>query len=208
MMASKSKPSSTIDTARLGFGRGENLPQIQTAPPPLYPPVKVKPVPGSLDEEMTTITDIYDRVRIEIREDAFHIRVAEEKPPIERYSDQLDEAFAQAGKRYNYRKELFPSVLTSRPKKKSAALKTKEINLDNVLSEDREKEESDAAAAAGIQVNVEGGETGEEVDDADGEVEQEDADENVDDDYADTYFDNGENFLDPDDDALEEGAVF
>ncbi|XP_022652858.1 DNA-directed RNA polymerase III subunit RPC7-like [Varroa jacobsoni] len=212
-MGSKPKPSSTIDAARLGFGRGESLPQIQTAPPPLYPPVKVKPVPAPLDEEMTTITDIYDRVRIEVREDAFHIRVAEEKPPIERYSDQLDEALAQAGKRYNYRKELFPSVLcTSRPKKKSATARAKEINLDKVLSEDREKEESEAAAAAAVgnQTNLEGedaAEDGEDVD-AEGGDDAEDADENVDDDYADTYFDNGENFLDPDDDALEEGAVF
>lgn len=87
-----------------------------------------------------------------------------------------------------------------------------EINLDKVLSEDREKEESEAAAAAAVgnQTNLEGedaAEDGEDVD-AEGGDDAEDADENVDDDYADTYFDNGENFLDPDDDALEEGAVF
>lgn len=81
-----------------------------------------------------------------------------------------------------------------------------DINLDKVLSEEREKEE---AEAGGSRANVEAGEAAEgDAEDGEAVEDQEDVDENVDDDYADTYFDNGENFLDPDDDALEEGAIF
>ncbi|XP_003738446.1 DNA-directed RNA polymerase III subunit RPC7-like [Galendromus occidentalis] len=191
-MPPKPKSNSSIDVARLGFTKGESLPQIQTAPPPLYPPLSQKPVPGILEEEMKTIATIYDRLRTEIREDAFHVRLAEEKPAIERYSDQLD--YGMSERKYDYRMELFPAVLTTKTKKK-VVKKAKDINLDKVLSEDKDHDE-------------EKGENEEEAEDEEGQNNEDDADEGVDDDYADTYFDNGENFLDPDDDALEESAVF
>lgn len=64
-----------------------------------------------------------------------------------------------------------------------------------MLAEDKDKDEEKA-------------DNEEEAEDEDAQANEDDADEGVDDDYADTYFDNGENFLDPDDDALEESAVF
>lgn len=75
------------------------------------------------------------------------------------------------------------------------SISSADINLEKVLSEDKDKEE-------------EKGENEEDAEEEEGQNNEDDADEGVDDDYADTYFDNGENFLDPDDDALEESAVF
>ncbi|XP_028969043.1 DNA-directed RNA polymerase III subunit RPC7-like [Galendromus occidentalis] len=156
-------------------------------------------------KEMKTIATIYDRLRTEIREDAFHVRLAEEKPAIERYSDQLD--YGMSERKYDYRMELVPAVLTTKTKKKCVHINSRfsrltpgvmavsDINLDKVLSEDKDHDE-------------EKGENEEEAEDEEGQNNEDDADEGVDDDYADTYFDNGENFLDPDDDALEESAVF
>ncbi|KAG8196837.1 hypothetical protein JTE90_027550 [Oedothorax gibbosus] len=182
---------------KTGFGT-EDVPPPLNQPPPIYPQLLFKPVPLVTGKKMMYTLTLKQEIRTSFRESGYFVQPVSVKKDIERYTDKYE--LVHAADQIAWDKALFPKELFAEPqkkKKKVPATPKKEIAIVQkleVLEEKEKKEEGD----------VEPEEEEEEM------VEEEDNEEELEDetDYASNYFDNGENYLDEDDDNDNEGYEY
>ncbi|CAH1254685.1 DNA-directed RNA polymerase III subunit RPC7-like isoform X2 [Branchiostoma lanceolatum] len=215
----------SFDPGALGFGRGEGLPPPTLQPPPIYPPLEFKPVSLQEGEEADYLLALKQEFRGSMRESPYFIKPQSTKRDIERYSDkyQLNGQNKGQGLGWTPNWNTFPKELRIREKKP----KRLKVSVKPSLSVTKVKakgQKSDSKEAENklkqILQTEEDGDDDEDEDEeekkkkeAEGEEEEEEEfydDEDIEEgtDYALSYFDNGEDYLDADDDALEDGPVY
>ncbi|XP_035667700.1 DNA-directed RNA polymerase III subunit RPC7-like isoform X1 [Branchiostoma floridae] len=222
----RGKPLS-FDIESLGFQNKKELPKSKEEPPPLYPPLEFKPVPLQEGEEANYLLALKQEFRGSMRESPYFIKPQSAKKDIERYSDkyQLNGQNKRQGLGWTPDWNTFPKELRIREKKpKRLKLSVKPSLSGTKLKVKGQKGDAKEAENKLKQI-LQAEEDGEDDDDEDDEEEEkkkkeaegeeeeeeelydeEDIEEGTD--YALSYFDNGEDYLDADDDALEDGPVY
>ncbi|XP_078699091.1 DNA-directed RNA polymerase III subunit RPC7-like isoform X1 [Branchiostoma floridae x Branchiostoma belcheri] len=220
----RGKPLS-FDIETLGFQNRKELPQSKDEPPPLYPPLEFKPVPLQEGEEANYLLALKQEFRGSMRESPYFIKPQSTKKDIERYSDkyQLNGQNKGQGLGWTPNWNTFPKELRIREKKpKRLKLSVKPSLSGTKLKAKGQKgdtKEAENKLKRILQAEEEGDEDDDEDEEekkkkeAEGEEEEEEEfydDEDIEEgtDYALSYFDNGEDYLDADDDALEDGPVY
>lgn len=205
---------------QLGVQRGEVLPDSIVGPPETYPPLEFRPCqPPQKESVEEYILCIKKEFQEHMQNSQYYIQPEVKSPDIERYSDRYQVLASHRGQLTlnwsRFPKELHPmtgSVTKKRklkPKKVAVNIKkarTKDINVKETLEELEKKE-----ATTGTEENEEEEEADPENKPEEEVIEElEEVDEELDEgtDYINNYFDNGESYLDEEDDALEEGGVF
>ncbi|XP_037086387.1 DNA-directed RNA polymerase III subunit RPC7-like [Pollicipes pollicipes] len=208
--------SMSFNVEQLGFGRGEALPQAALAPPPIFPPLNTKPLPLVADVQHDYMLVIKKELSMFWRDSPFYITPPAVRGCIERYSDRYQEQAAggpQTDRHTDISRipgELKLSATTVRKRRRDkpgvapTAAKTarggKDVTEKLDQLEKREKLGDPEEQKEDKEGAVDSGE--EEV----GETEDVELDEGTD--YINDYFDNGEDYLEAEDDALEEGPIF
>ncbi|XP_045024959.1 DNA-directed RNA polymerase III subunit RPC7-like isoform X2 [Daphnia magna] len=202
----------SFNIEQLGFGRGEAVPVSVTQPPPLFPTLENRPLPLIKDVEYEYILVTQKDLNTRMRNSSFHLNTAIEIKEIQQYSDKIHSP--------SYEKEL-PVLWNRMPTelKKSMTKKLTITKLKTVKSGKKKKTEDPDKIFAKLEkkeiVESEDGKEDEDEkeksDDEKVEVEddvEEEIDEEMDEgtDYASNYFDNGEGYLD-EDDNLDEGEA-
>lgn len=204
----------SFNVEALGFGRGEALPGPISQPPPLFPTADFKPVPFQQSEEYDYMLALKQEFLGNMRKSPFFLQASHKRKDIERYSDKYQAAAEVNGKwKPDWRRlpaELKPRV--RRKTKSSVKPKVKpkvklsvedvsktleELEKKEVDQGDEEEEEEEEGAK-----KKEEGEVEEEEDEI---YDEEDIEEETD--YILSYFDNGEEYGNDDDDA-DEGPVY
>lgn len=204
----------SFNVEALGFGRGEALPGPISQPPPLFPTADFKPVPFQQSEEYDYMLALKQEFLGNMRKSPFFLQASHKRKDIERYSDKYQAAAEVNGKwKPDWRRlpaELKPRV--RRKTKSSVKPKVKpkvKLSVEDVSKtlEELEKKEVDQGdeeeeeEEEGVKKKEEG-----EVEEEEDEIyDEEDIEEETD--YILSYFDNGEEYGNDDDDA-DEGPVY
>jgi len=211
--------ATTFNLEQLGFNRGDALPPPILQPPPLFPSLEYKPLPLASSEELDYMLALKQEFRGTMRSSVYFIHPTEVKKECIRYSEKCKEneqITETLDKHIDWRR--IPSELKPKLKKRKSTTavphlskrndaKTRALpvaNLDEKLKvlESQEKETSE----------VEDEEKKEEDEDEDREVEEDldnyDEEQEEETDYISSYFDNGENYNDDEDDNLDDGAIY
>ncbi|KAH8395120.1 hypothetical protein KR215_010802 [Drosophila sulfurigaster] len=196
---------------------GKDMPQVQSAPPPTFPPVLNKPI--TLE---TTTAQSYQLLWKEdflnrMRDSPYYIISASQEKNKTDVKDWREKAIQRLKHRaqaeFNYK--AMPRELNSTSRKRTAAeLRPKQVAKKNKNIEDRlkqleQKELKSGAGAGGDNDNDEA----KQESDSEREDEQEDPEAALDDemdeenDYANDYFDNGEAYNE-EDDNMDDGPVY
>lgn len=206
---------------QLGVQKGETLPERVIGPPETYPPLEFRPVQPTQEKNLAEsyLLVVKKEYREHMQNSQFYIQPGVKRLDIERYSDRYQLLASHRGQLSlnwsRFPKELHPtSVSMLRKKRKKESEKVK-VNLKKARTKDMNVSETLEALEKKEALSMENNEEEGEEDNADkAEVEDieelEEADEELDEgtDYFNSYFDNGDNYLDEEDDALEEGGVF
>lgn len=204
---------------QLGVQKGELLPERVVGPPETYPPLEFHPVQPTQDKNLKEdyMLVVKKEYREHMQNSQYFIQPGVKKPDIERYSDRYQLLAGHRGQLTlnwsRFPKELHPSSVSAVKKRKLLAKKmsvnikqarTKDVKVSERLEALEKKEEQ------GENNGEEGEEGTEEKADEEGLEELEEIDEELDEgtDYVNNYFDNGDSYIDEEDDALEEGGVF
>lgn len=204
----------SFNVEALGFGRGEALPGPISQPPPLFPTADFKPVPFQQSEEYDYMLALKQEFLGNMRKSPFFLQASHKRKDIERYSDKYQAAAEVNGKwKPDWRR--LPAELKPRVRRKTkSSIKPKvkpkvklsvedvsktleELEKKEVDQGDEEEEEEEEGAK-----KKEEGEVEEEEDEI---YDEEDIEEETD--YILSYFDNGEEYGNDDDDA-DEGPVY
>jgi len=190
----------SFSTESLGLGRGDILPSAVLSPPPTFPPLSNKPVKLHTGNEFV-LTKSRD-LRNYFRSSQFYLR-----PESDPRTD-LDLDWSQ------FPQELRPHTGSKNKKTKSAAkvnLVTKKSNIDiqTTLSALEQKENSTKDGKQEPQDDSEEEEEEEKQSEHGSDAEEPDEEMDGGTDYANNYFDNGEEYLDDEDDNLnDEGGIY
>ncbi|KAK7791712.1 hypothetical protein R5R35_000286 [Gryllus longicercus] len=212
----------SFNVEQLGFGAGEALPGPVLQPPPLYPPLERRPVPLKSGSEVEYLLALKrDYVEFLKYSPAYVLPAAKVKD-IERYSDYKNVETPNKNGALDYDWKRFPMELrpvASVVKKKRPppppqikGKSSKKVRFAEDVStklDELEKLEEQGDVEEKSEENKE--EEKEEGEQQEGELEEEeDQDEEMDDgtDYVNNYFDNGESYLDEEDDNLDDGPVY
>ncbi|XP_055912677.1 DNA-directed RNA polymerase III subunit RPC7-like isoform X2 [Eupeodes corollae] len=190
---------------------GKDMPQVQLAPPPTFPPLMSKPVTME-----TTASQNYQILWKEdflnhMRDSPYYITPKVTKANILRYSDQYANALENSKTKIkaDIPWNLMPSELSPMFNKRKTSAKTtvpakksKAANIDDTLKVLEEKEKTDVDPDLNEK----------KASDSEAEEEEEEdlrADDEMDDenDYGNSYFDNGEAYNE-EDDNLDDGPVY
>ncbi|XP_037087878.1 DNA-directed RNA polymerase III subunit RPC7-like [Pollicipes pollicipes] len=195
--------SMSFNVEQLGFGRGEALPQAALAPPPIFPPLNTKPLPLVADVQHDYMLVIKKELSMFWRDSPFYITPPAVRGCIERYSDRYQEQ-AAGGPQTDRTHRHLADTRRDKPGVAPTAAKTarggKDVTEKLDQLEKREKLGDPEEQKEDKEGAVDSGE--EEV----GETEDVELDEGTD--YINDFFDNGEDYLEAEDDALEEGPIF
>lgn len=191
---------------------GKDMPQVQLAPPPTFPPLMSKPVTmeatASQNYQILWKEDFLNHMR----DSPYYIMPKVTKTNILRYSDQYVNALenSKAKAKADIPWQLMPSELSPMFNKRKAngesgavpSKKSKTANIDDKLKVLEEKEKTDVDPEANEK----------KASDSEAEEEEEEdtkADDEMDDenDYGNSYFDNGEAYNE-EDDNLDDGPVY
>jgi len=204
---------------QLGVQKGEALPERIIGPPETFPPLEFRPVkpPQEKNIQESYLLVIKKEFREHMQNSQYHIQPEVTRPDIERYSDRYNMLPNRRGQLNlnwsRFPKELRPGAIKSLKKRKNttkkgfsvnvkkARLSKKDVDVKLTLEELEKKELS---KDDNDEAEDEEGEVGEEI------IDEDDEDEEMDDgtDYVGNYFDNGEGYIDEEDDALEEGGTY
>ncbi|XP_063865647.1 DNA-directed RNA polymerase III subunit RPC7-like isoform X1 [Scylla paramamosain] len=205
---------------QLGVQKGEVLPDRIVGPPETYPPLEFRPVQPTQEKNLAEsyLLVVKKEFREHMQNSQFYIQPGVKRKDIERYSDRYQLLASHRGQLSlnwsRFPKELHPtsvSILRKKRKKESEKVKvnvkkarTKDMNVSETL------EALEKAEAMGIEDNEEDERDNTDKAEVEDVEELEEVDEELDEgtDYFNSYFDNGDNYLDEEDDALEEGGVF
>jgi len=191
----------SFNTEALGFGRGEVLPSGAIAPPPMFPALLSTPstlVTGSEQEYLLTVHRDYVAA---MRESSFN---SENNKPLNIDWNRLPRELRPGGlaKKYNQNK-IKPNLIKRKPAHKVDIAK----KLDDLgkLEDKHEKSdnESDKDENDDKKINSE-----DEINDDEGSEAELDDEMDGGTDYANNFFDNGEGFLDEDEENLDEGGIY
>lgn len=204
---------------QLGVQKGEVLPERVAGPPETYPPLEFRPVQPTQEKNLAEsyLLVVKKEYREHMQNSQYYIQPGVKRPDIERYSDRYQLLASHRGQLTlnwsRFPKELQPTSASTTTKKRKLPptkhpvnvkkARKKDVNVSERLEALEKKE-----ATLGVDENEE---EGEDEDKAEGEeLEIEEVDEELDEgtDYVNNYFDNGESYIDEEDDALEEGGVF
>lgn len=204
----------SFNVEALGFGRGEALPGPISQPPPLFPTADFKPVPFQQSEEYDYMLALKQEFLGNMRKSPFFLQASHKRKDIERYSDKYQAAAEVNGKwKPDWRR--LPAELKPRVRRKTkSSIKPKvkpkvKLSVEDVSKtlEELEKKEVDQGDEE-EEEEEEGGkkkEEGEVEEEEDEIYDEEDIEEETD--YILSYFDNGEEYGNDDDDA-DEGPVY
>lgn len=216
----------------------EAAPQSVLAPPPKFPPRPQRIPLLVADSEQEYLLAVRKELQTQFRASQFYIApppsasAKKNKYTVERYSDRFavakDATLNLCWKRLP--KELRPETAAAeaaakRKKRKAASTKPNMVkrktareseDVSMALDELEKKEAGDTKS--GDEAAVSSGDEGDkEKDDDEGEKKESDLEGDGDDgdeeldggtDYANNFFDNGEGYLDDDDDNLDEGGIY
>ena len=199
----------TFNAELLGVGRGQEPPPSCVLDPPLiYPslPTKPKQPPNKAEHVYLTAVrkDFINRMM-----DSQYFITTEKKSKLDldwkRFPAELAPSSSSSSKKKRGASGAKPNLNSKRRVSGGEDIKKKLDELEN-----REKNENDGTGAKS------GGEDDDSDEDAEGQkdqgsdVEGDEADEEMDDDtdYAKDYFDNGEGYLDEEEDNLDEGGIY
>lgn len=225
----------SFNTELLGLGRGkDSVPASALAPPPKYPPRLNKPSPLIDDSEQDYLLAVRKEWIHQRRNSPFFVQPAGKATrtangsAVDRYSDKYEDA-AEPERKLELEWKLFPKELrpgsrgrkAGAKRKKSMAQSGKKPNIDTKKDitkrlEMLEKKEGEEGDNDEEKEDKEDGsdddEDGEKKGAGKGEVESDgpEEDEEMDSgtDYANNFFDNGEGYLDEDDDNADEGGIY
>ncbi|XP_060068870.1 DNA-directed RNA polymerase III subunit RPC7-like [Ylistrum balloti] len=204
----------SFNVEALGFGRGEALPGPILQPPPLYPPTDFKPVPLLQGEEYDYMLALKQEFRGVMKRSQYYLQTSTNRKDIDRYSDKYQLHNDSEGKwEPDWRR--FPAEL------KITCKKTRKVGLTlkpNIPKKKRKVDTGDVRKTLEeLEKREEKGEESEtdENEDENKNEGDEDVEEEVyeedeleeETDYLLSYFDNGEDYNDGDDDA-DEGPVY
>ncbi|XP_045132627.1 DNA-directed RNA polymerase III subunit RPC7-like [Portunus trituberculatus] len=205
---------------QLGVQKGEVLPDRIVGPPETYPPLEFRPVQPTQEKNLAEsyLLVVKKEYREHMQNSQFYIQPGVKRKDIERYSDRYQLLSSHRGQLSlnwsRFPKELHPtSVSILRKKRKKEAEKVK-VNVKKARTKDMNVSETlealEKAEAMGMEDNEEDERENADKAEVEDVEELEEADEELDEgtDYFNSYFDNGDNYLDEEDDALEEGGVF
>lgn len=205
---------------QLGVQKGEVLPERVLGPPETYPPLEFRPVQPAQEKNLAEsyLLVVKKDFREHMQNSQYFIQPGVKKPDIERYSDRYQFLASHRGHLTlnwsRFPKELHPSSVSALKKKRKLLAKRREVNVKKARTKDLNVSETlealEKKEQQGGEDNEEGEEGMEEKAEEEGLEELEEVDEELDEgtDYVNSYFDNGESYIDDDDDALEEGGVF
>uniref|UniRef100_T1J8X1 DNA-directed RNA polymerase III subunit n=1 Tax=Strigamia maritima TaxID=126957 RepID=T1J8X1_STRMM len=181
-------------------------------PPPLYPELRKQPLPFGRDSSELLKSKKY--LRTALNESEFYIKLPAVKSMIERYSEKYStpKQIKSISLRDNLNLSLFPKELQCIKKKTVALVKTKirtrvnTINVDDKLKELEEKENNEPSDEDKDDEEKEKPKVKVYKEDEEDEVSEieEEYDEEIDTDYLTSYFDNGEKYLDEEEDNLDD----
>ncbi|KAK3874594.1 hypothetical protein Pcinc_020486 [Petrolisthes cinctipes] len=206
---------------QLGVQKGEGLPERVLGPPETYPPLEFRPVPPTQEKNLAEsyLLVVKKEFREHMQNSQYYIQPAVKRPDIERYSDRYQVLAGHRGQLSlnwsRFPKELHPATIAAAGKKrkrlraklavKAKRAKSKDVNISERLEALEKKE-----ALVTEETEEDGDEEGEDKVEGEEVEELEEVDEELDEgtDYVNNYFDNGDSYLDEEDDALEEGGVY
>lgn len=219
-MSGRGKPRSqlTFNPELLGVGREQPAPSSVLDPPPVYPPLHAKPkVPPNRSENNYLSSLAKDFVN-RMQDSPFYVNMCPQKSNIKedpfarlnldpnRFPLELVKVFKNVSglKGLKRKRETRPNINAKRVKVGHSG----DINshLDKLEAKEGEGEEDDNEVK-----EAKGKDSDKENDGEGGDEDKEDIDdEEMDDetDYARDYFDNGEGYLDEEDDNLDEGGIY
>ncbi|ALC44972.1 CG33051 [Drosophila busckii] len=191
---------------------GKDMPQVQSAPPPTFPPVLNKPTTlettASQNYQLLWKEDFLNR----LRDSPYYISIASQEKPNTDVKDWREKALQRmkqkAQPEFNYK--AMPRELSSGSRKRPTTeprpkLLAKKTNIEDRLKQLEQKE----LKSGGVNENDEAkadsdSEREDEAEDPDAALDDEMDEEN---DYANDYFDNGEAYNE-EDDNLDDGPVY
>ncbi|XP_039265145.2 DNA-directed RNA polymerase III subunit RPC7-like [Styela clava] len=199
----------------IGFGRGDALPTSLLQPPPDYPPLKKRPVPLLTGEDQDYLLALQKNFEKTMRDSPYYIKKQEEKNFLDRYSDKYrisNHSDNELGWEPDWSR--FPAELKIEMKRKRKASKkiapklvekkkAESVNEEEVkkkLDELEKKDQNPEAQKAGDANDTE----------SEVELEIDEVDEDEGNDYLTSYFDNGESYLDEEEDTLDDkdGGIY
>ena len=202
----------SFNVEELGFGRGEALPTAVLQPPPLFPPLTMKPAPLLTGEQYDYLVALKQEFRNTAVESPFYIKSDERRRDVVRYSDkyQMSNSNGDCEITWNpdwrrFPRELRPKSKASTAKPNIAVAKTSKDDQSKItatLNELEKKENTEEAGGGGNEENKEDEEEELSGDEYYDEEEEEETD------YIMSYFDNGDGYADDDDDNLDDGPTY
>ncbi|XP_002130699.2 DNA-directed RNA polymerase III subunit RPC7-like [Ciona intestinalis] len=206
----RGRGSMTFNVEAIGFGRGDALPASTLQPPLPYPPLRQQPVPLLAGEEADYLLALQKEYIQTMQNSPYFIQAEQAKNDIVRYSDKYKSS-RNMDNTINWKPDWrrLPSELKVAVRKKRLAqnigpppklVKHLKTGADITKTLDAlEKKESKTD-------HEENEEEEEQEENFENEEEQEE-DEN---DYLTSYFDNGENYLDEEEDNLDDkdGGIY
>jgi len=208
----------SFNIEQLGFGKGDAVPESQFKPPPLYPPLENRPIPLDDGLEQKYLLTVRKELNLRMQSSPFYLVTSDvTKKGIERYYDRFQK-LSHLDKELPVQWNRMPSELQKAAEKKrktvssAKGVKKQKTDVDpnQILSklEKKEKIESDTEDDPSEKKKVRDDDDDHDLNDGRDDIEEEEIDEELDEgtDYANQYFDNGESYLDEDDNLEDEAA--
>lgn len=205
---------------QLGVQKGEVLPDRIVGPPETYPPLEFRPVQPTQEKNLAEsyLLVVKKEYREHMQNSQFYIQPGVKRKDIERYSDRYQLLASHRGQLSlnwsRFPKELHPTSVSALRKKRQKESEKVKVNVKKARTKDMNVSETlealEKAEAMGMEDNEEDERENADKAEVEDVEELEEVDEELDEgtDYFNSYFDNGDSYLDEEDDALEEGGVF
>ncbi|XP_073243224.1 DNA-directed RNA polymerase III subunit RPC7-like [Porites lutea] len=204
----------SFDVGMIGFGRGEALPTAILQPPPLFPPLDVKPLPLRQTDADEYMLALKQELRGCMRELPYFIKTSVKTKDIERFSDRYREKQTDEGLDWQPDWKLFPSELKIKVRKhrlnKSARPRIPRLEGKNKRTSDAEAlKQLDEMVKKEVEEDQSEGKKEEEAEDESGdeELEYDEEEQEEENDYLVSHFDDDEDAF-MDDDDMDEGPIY
>ncbi|XP_046864274.1 DNA-directed RNA polymerase III subunit RPC7-like [Xenia sp. Carnegie-2017] len=209
----RGKGKFSFDVSKVGIQRGEALPASLQQPPPLYLPIKLKPLPLNNSEKEEYLVAVKHEFRGLMKDSDYFIKPDIVKKDMERYSDRYSFQNPATTSPYYSKWEpvwkRFPEELRERKRKVRANSSTPNLKRSrpapNIAQDVVEK--LDELAKKGDNDNEE---EDEEEGNGEGaeEIEYDEEEQEEDNDYLVCHYDDGEEVGFQDDDDMDEGPTY
>ncbi|XP_058963494.1 DNA-directed RNA polymerase III subunit RPC7-like isoform X2 [Pocillopora verrucosa] len=179
----------SFDVGVIGFKRGEALPATIQQPPPLYPPLDVKPLPLRQTDADEYMLALKQELRGCMRELPYFVKAEIKSKDIERFSDRYREKKKEE-------LEWQPGPRIGKPVKKNSVGVEALKQLEEMVQKEGDNDQANDQEEEGTE-----GESGEE------ELEYDEEEQEEENDYLVSHFDDDEDAF-MDDDDMDEGPIY